>query len=294
MIWQTHTLQRPDHILHYYTAGEGTTPLIWLHGGPGETHYDLRSAAESLLDAFPCVLYDQRGSGASTLESTTPDALHIDRLIEDLEALRVHLSIDRLNLIGHSWGAMLALAYSIAYPENVMRQVLIGMGPLDKSYSAVVKSNLRAGLSRHQRYLLDVLVGQRKVARTQQDDASFRKLQQRIVAEFYADAWFYSPEAGVQYAQHYRDYYDYNPVVSEKVMPTWYELDALSLVDSLPMPTLVLYGRQDIEPIEQAYLLAERMPYVRIALLNNCGHFPWLEQPDEFYNTLASFLGITA
>jgi pimeloyl-ACP methyl ester carboxylesterase len=55
-------------------------------------------------------------------------------------------------------------------------------------------------------------------------------------------------------------------------------------------PVLIVYGYQDFEPITQAYLLREQLPHAQLCLLNECGHLPWLEQPELFYTALTEFL----
>jgi pimeloyl-ACP methyl ester carboxylesterase len=114
--WQEHRLARPDVALAWFDAGPRRTaggedasahrpasPLVFLHGGPGMDHRHLEPAAAPLTDAFRCVLYDQRGDGASLLCRLTPAALHPDRHVEDLDALRTELGLERLTLVGHSW-----------------------------------------------------------------------------------------------------------------------------------------------------------------------------------------------
>ena len=62
----------------------------------------------------------------------------------------------------------------------------------------------------------------------------------------------------------------------------WYELGA--------GPLLIVYGYQDFEPITRAYLPRDRLPHARASLLNECGHHPWLEQPEAFFEQLVRFL----
>ncbi len=107
-----HTLSRPDHDLAWYSLGTGPT-VIWLNGGPGDDHHYLRSMVEPLAESMRCVLYDQRGCGASTLETLDATTLDVSLFVGDLEALRQDLGEDALVLAGHSWGATLALLYRI-------------------------------------------------------------------------------------------------------------------------------------------------------------------------------------
>src|SRR5438477_4466880 len=116
LTWQQRALPTPDLDLAWYEVGSGPT-VLFLHGGPGTDHRYLRPLAEPLAEHFRCVMCDQRGSGCSHLGHLEETTLHVDRFVADIEALRTALSQDRLCLVGHSWGAELALLYAITYPE---------------------------------------------------------------------------------------------------------------------------------------------------------------------------------
>jgi len=124
--FHTGRLARDGHDLYFEECGKQTgRPILFLHGGPGAgiapSHRRLFNP-----DRFRCVLFDQRGSGQSrpfaSIESNTTDAL-----IDDIEALRHHLGVDKFILFGGSWGSTLALAYAIAYPEHVESLILRGI-----------------------------------------------------------------------------------------------------------------------------------------------------------------------
>src|SRR6266542_3900438 len=119
--WREHRLARPDVALAWFEAGplrvpeerhEAARTVVFLHGGPGMDHRYLVPAAAPFTDAFRCVLYDQRGDGASVLERVTVETVDVARYVEDLDVLRTELGLERLTLVGHSWGASLALHYA--------------------------------------------------------------------------------------------------------------------------------------------------------------------------------------
>jgi proline-specific peptidase len=118
----------PNGEVAYWIYGQqGRTPVIVLHGGPCADHVYMRPFA-ALADDRPVVLYDQSGCGASAKPADL-GAYSVDRYVAELEALRAHLGYDRVCLIGHSWGGMLALAYGQAYGDRVERLVLAGTAP---------------------------------------------------------------------------------------------------------------------------------------------------------------------
>src|SRR2546422_2009122 len=107
-------------------TGDGP-PVVVLHGGPGAHHdyllpqYDLLARRRTLL------YYDQRGGGRSPVGRDTPVGWR--EHVADLEALRRHWSIDRLTLLGYSWGGLLALLYWLEHPEQVERLALLSPAP---------------------------------------------------------------------------------------------------------------------------------------------------------------------
>lgn len=111
-----------DSQLYVREFGEGDETVVMLHGGWGAEHSGLVDAVRDLEREYRFVLYDQRGS----LRSPAPDdSITYDRFVEDLEALRAELGLERMNIVAHSMGAVLAGAYAAKYPARIQRLVLI-------------------------------------------------------------------------------------------------------------------------------------------------------------------------
>ena len=104
--------------------GEGAPPVIIIHGGPGGTHVSFGGLL-SLADQRPVILYDQLDSGMSD-RPEDPANWRPERFVAELEAIRKELKVTRWHVIGHSWGAALALEYAAAYPQHTASAVLSG------------------------------------------------------------------------------------------------------------------------------------------------------------------------
>lgn len=104
--------------------GEGATPVVFIHGGPGGTHEGFGGLL-SLADQRPVILYDQLDSGMSD-RPENPANWRPARFVAELEAIRKELGVDRWHVIGHSWGSAIALEYAAAYPEHTASAVLSG------------------------------------------------------------------------------------------------------------------------------------------------------------------------
>lgn len=114
------------HVLHVEQCGNPRGfPALFLHGGPGS---HTRPVHRRFFDPhfYRVVLFDQRGCGRSTPLGGTEENT-IRHLVEDIEALRRHLDIERMMLFGGSWGSTLALAYAAAHPQRVAAMVLRGI-----------------------------------------------------------------------------------------------------------------------------------------------------------------------
>jgi len=97
-------------------------PIFLLHGGPGFSSFYMKPL-EALGDEWPIVRYDQLGGGKSDRISDTA-LFTIDHFVGELDSLRAHLGFERVHLLGHSWGTILAVEYYRAHPEHVASLIL--------------------------------------------------------------------------------------------------------------------------------------------------------------------------
>src|SRR6476469_1544747 len=118
--------------LYFRTSGHpgpGVDTLIAIHGGPGldlGTIYN--DMAAMFGDRHVVIYYDQRGGGRSELPADTTQ-LYAPRQIQDLDDLRKHFKLERVTLVAHSYGPLLAGSYAIAHPANVKIIILFGRLP---------------------------------------------------------------------------------------------------------------------------------------------------------------------
>ena len=124
-----HTLAVPDGKIWYKKVGTGTgTPVILLHGGPGFNSFYLKPL-EAIGSDRPVIRYDQLGGGKSDKIADTT-LFNIAHFVRELDSLRAALGYDKVQLVGHSWGVILAYEYYRAHPEHVTSLVLAS-APLD-------------------------------------------------------------------------------------------------------------------------------------------------------------------
>ena len=114
--------------LYYQTIGKGT-PVIMLHGGPGLDHTYFLPQMRKIGEKHQAVFYDQRGSGKSESTSLDSKDININQFVQDLEHLRQALGYEKVTVLGHSWGGLLAMNYAIKYPEHTKALILMNSAP---------------------------------------------------------------------------------------------------------------------------------------------------------------------
>ncbi len=281
--WKSHTLEANGHQMAWFETGSGPA-LVCLHGSLDHLLY--RPMAELFAQEYRCVLYDQRGSGKSRVPDLSDETMDVRNFVADLEALRDHLRLKKMALLGHSWGSGLALLYAQRYPERLSHLILVGPGPLNAEMAEYYRANrdrmaypVTADEFAHLRREYEEERNRRSGVSRKTDEALFKA---------WAPVMFYSREKADRYVATYLQAGGYRRVITDA---SNFEREMqLAEAKKIKAPTLVVYGYQDYEPITQAYVIKDRIPQTEIAFLNRCGHMTWVDQPDEYFNVVDSFL----
>ncbi len=264
----------------YETFGvRGTAlPIIAVNGGPGLSHKYmvmndlwLRVARHRLV-----VLYDQRGTGASKRMKANASQ-SMDTQVADLEGLRSHLGLDKVALLGDSYGGFVAMAYAAAHPEHVAKLILSDSpGPSWKGLVHLLPETFP-----------DV---------EEQDTDEQHKLGDgtdaaaRLSLRNHFRMIFYSPEKRHEYMAKMGDL-GFEPAVGDAVSKATENLDLTAALAAFHFPALVLTGRYDmnVAPLT-AWRMAHLIPGARIVFFERSGHLPSYEEPEKYRDVLESFL----
>jgi len=125
-------------------VGDGP-PVVVLHGGPGAHHDYLLPQYDRLARGRTLLYYDQRGGGRSPVPRDTPVGWR--EHVADLEALRDHWGLERVALLGYSWGGLLALLYALAHPTRIDRLALVSAAPLTAAWREEFEHRLAARMA---------------------------------------------------------------------------------------------------------------------------------------------------
>jgi pimeloyl-ACP methyl ester carboxylesterase len=254
-------------LLRGHRTGAGR-PALLLHGGAAVPDY-MGDCATALDGLFATVRYTQRGTPPSgggppyTIEAHVADAI----------AVLDCCGLDRAWAIGHSWGGLLALHLALAAPERLHGLLLIDPVGADASRFPEQDANLRRGLTPDQVTRLD------DIERGRRDrDVTEADLVERFAIvwpQYFAGGKALIPPPGRVGVQ--------ASIETNRSVAAHYERQ--TLVQGLPaldLPALFVHGEDDPVPVASSRLTAALLANARVETIADCGHFPWLEQPDAF------------
>jgi proline iminopeptidase len=283
-------------MLIYYTSIGAGKPLVIVHGGPGASHDYFLPYLLPLARSHRIVFIDERGSGKSE-KLEDPSGYTVEAMVEDVESVRTALDLGKIDLLGHSYGGVLAQAYALKYQENlghlilcstfhstnemngVFRQMLEKMGPELRSRILKMES---AGLYGHGK--------------------AFEK--NRYTDEYMTAAW------GEGYFPYlYRNHPDPNYSPASAGNMSWdlyrvmwgssgeYVIDGnLASVEyaerlgTLSVPTLITAGDNDECSPALAHEMNGLIPGSKLVIFPTSGHMTFVDQPALFIKTVNEFL----
>jgi proline iminopeptidase len=279
-----------DPQLYVREVGHGSRTIVMLHGGWGAEHSGLVTAVRGLEDGRRFVLYDQRGS----LRSPAPDeSISFDRHIEDLELLRRELGLERLVLVGHSMGAVLASAYATKYPARIERLVLVSPAYLKNPIPESEKALQHQGYLKSQAYLVRPEVARELEARglvrperplsSQEETAAYRiGLAARMLAD--VSKWRQLEGGRALFKSHVG-------ALTTKTYPAggW---DYISEFARRTYPVGIVVGDHDFVdmgvPLISEWVRA--VPRLKLSVVPGAGHLPWIDRPEGFREALRHHL----
>jgi proline iminopeptidase len=265
--------------LYFRTVGKGFK-VILLSGGPGFGADYLTTWADTLSRDFECILFHQRGTGLSSNVKLDSSTINLKRAVQDLDDLRKNLGQEKLTLCGHSWGGMLAQVYASTFPEKTDKIVLVNPGGPDMSFWSILDDNIPMRRYPAERDSLEYW--------TNQPDSELALFKRAL---FFNLSFFYDHETGLKKMPPMLKLSPFNEKMYNLMMKDLYlNYNLNSSLGHYKNPCIILRSRQDIIPAEVICQIKELLPQAEIITIERSGHFPHLEQPDEFYKILKKVL----
>jgi len=271
--------------LYWARYGEPRAPkLLLLHGGPGADHCYMLPQMLHLGEKYDVLLYDQRGGGRSKSDARVPVTWQTH--VEDLAAVVTEFGLEPLSVVGYSWGAMLALLYTIEQRKNPhlvppARLALISPAPLTSEYRRQFEAEFVRRQQQPEIEKMRVELAQSGLR--ERDPAAYRQRAFELgVAGYFADP---------------RNARDLTPfrVVGRVQQSVWESLGKFDLtgdLEGIRIPSIIIHGRDDPIPLASS-VEASRALGTKLVVLDDCGHVPYVEQPQRLFAALDSFLDET-
>ena len=271
------TFDGPGGKIYYEVIGSGT-PLVLLNGGPGfdHTYLHITTAWDTLAKTHRVVFYDQRGNGRSSPLKPGQSCTLADQ-IDDLDALRAHLGLEKMDILGHSWGGYLAMAYGARHPEHVAHMIIVD--------SAAPKWS-------ETRFLFSDVFPEATERRDSFDfaDEMGDKAARAAGLREYFSMLFYSPEKRDAWlSQISPDAYNHD--VNKAVNDDLGRFDLNPELRKFRFTVMVMTGRFDmnVAPVI-AYRIHQAIAGSRFVVFERSGHLPFYEEPDAFSRAVEEFL----
>ncbi len=274
--------------IFYQVAGTGDDTVVVLHGGPGVGINGIRPDVEPLTRDHVVIFYDQRGGGRSTLPEDTTH-LGPQYFTGDLEAVRSHFGLGRMNLVAHSFGAIVAAEYARAHPERVGRMVFLGAtGPNRKQaasfYQRQPATSDTAGARKRFELLQALMEGMAAdpVAACREYERLGRKLAV-AAGEFagFKESACDMPAPAVRYGFHY------TARLGPELFGNWDYTRSLSHVTA---PLLVIDGERDTLGLAMEQAWARALPHARLLIIPDAGRGAHAERPNAVFPAIRLFL----
>lgn len=267
--------------IHYKTYGSGP-PLLIINGGPGLDCEGFSPLAELFSDRYMTILFDQRGTGKSELKSVDDTTITMDLMAQDIEGLRANLGIEKWIVLGHSFGGWLAEYYASLFPERIKGMILSSSGGIDLEILDYVTANIRIRLSETQKESLDYWIEQIK-----QGDTSYNAKYKK--GEALAPAYLYNRDLVPQLAKRLANAdLQINGLVFRNMQAI--DFNCKKTLSDFSKPVLIIQGRQDIVGAEIALKAHSVLQNSKLVLLNECGHYGWLDQETQYKKEINQFV----
>jgi proline iminopeptidase len=266
-------------------VGEGP-PLLILHGGPEFDHTYLVPGMDALSDSCRLIYYDQRGRGRS---SGKANDVSMASEIDDIDSVRKHFGLDTVAIIGHSFGGLLAMNYAIAHPDRVSHLILMNSVPASSNEMERARAR-RRGMMEPYRAEME------RIASTDE----FRKGDLATVSKFYkkhCEAMIKKAEQLDRVDLSLKHFTPDGVIrargIENKLAGETFSDPNYDLVDRLKNftgPTLIIHSDYDFISDQFMDRIARAMPNVQLVVLKDCGHFAFIEKPEEVKSLITGFV----
>jgi proline iminopeptidase len=288
----------PGIELHHFEEGAGT-PILVIHGGPGFPPAGPWRAGAALGRDYRLIYYHQRGCGLSSRPikrfsgsnmyanmKELNRTLGLGAQVADIERIRRILGVEKLVLMGHSFGALLAALYAAEFPEHVRASIYVAPADLtvlpnkESDLFELVRRRMPAEMKpEFESYMTEYFDFRRAFQRSEEESGAFYGR----FAKFYgAAAGAALPHSGDVSAA------GYQPLAVYCSMGKHHDYSAA--LRAVTTPVLTIHGSLDMQPESVSRGFAARFPNCRYTRIDGASHFVFEDRPEEFAGQVREFL----
>jgi proline iminopeptidase len=253
--------------LHYSSTGTGE-PIVLLAGGPGFSGVVLQPLVEAIAEKHRGILFDQRGTGKSRGKNKlAPTTVNLTKTVSDVDDLRKSIGSGKITLLGHSWGGILAMAYTVQHPEQVSGLILLCSGGPTSEDRHLFQKNRDARLS------------PADVTNYEQATNPFEKFRAIWPGYLYDRSSLPAMDAFFK-----PDYYF--PDIGDFLQPDLEKYDFTAQLRTFAGSVAILNGERDPVDPSTTKEINELFKNSTLSFIPRTGHYPWVEQPGTFHTYL--------
>jgi proline iminopeptidase len=267
----------------YNIIGEGE-PLIVVHGGPGMAHNYLIPKFKRLAKNHKVIFYDQRACGKTSGEEN-PNQITINNLVKDLEELRVTFGVDKMKLVGQSFGGLIALNYAIKYPQNLKSLIILESAPASSEYEKEFENNILKRLTKKEKEKQSQL--KKSDGFKNHDPETHIKYYLSLFITYFYDKTYHK-ELNFKYFT--KEMLKKNAISDPMLEKYINKFDIHDRLRKIKCPTLIIHGKQDPIPYRAIERIHQCIAGSELILFEKCGHFAHIEKEEKYFSAIEKFL----
>ncbi len=267
--------------LFFKSMGTGE-PIVVLHGGPGFDHRQFLPFIWGLAEHHKVILFDQRGTGLSS-GPVDASSISIDTFIADIEGIREAFDIEKLNLLGHSWGGILAMYYGIRHPEHLKTLVLASTAASFESFDEMRADYEAARLPEDAELLKEIYASE---GYQNGDPHTIERFWRVYFKPYFADQSLVA-KMDLEFTE---NTIKNGNEVATLMLQSIGEFDLHADLHAIRCPTLVIHGDSDPMPVKYAERIHDSIGGSELVIVEGAGHWIFVDATAEFVSSVDGFL----
>ncbi|AWZ47719.1 hypothetical protein C3495_02140 [Clostridiaceae bacterium 14S0207] len=270
--------------MYYKVLGKGE-PILFIHGGPGLVHnYFLPYFLELVNKGYQLIFYDQRGNGKS-YKAFDESNINLNEFTLDIERLRKHLKIDKLNIVGHSMGGFFALDYAKKFNKRVKKITLCNCIPIDIANLGIMNTVINERIKFYINEISEIVNSQKFKDNDTTTIIKYLTLINSV--NFYdksrSNELFKDMEISPYFMKNFKK-------INKKLLNEYINIIDKYNLDDIHIPTLIIHSEFDFISIESSEYINYKLQNSNIKFIKKCGHYSFIEKTEEVLESLDEFL----